>query len=185
MIRDAFLSRWRGLAAGMTAALLGSACVTAPAPAPMAPPPPDTTVTFYPARGQSADRQDRDKYECNGWAVQQSGFDPSAPNAPPHLQVQVAAVEPPAGAGALVGAAGGAVIGSALSRPWESGQGALVGALAGAVIGGLSDAARLEQARAAADSATTSERAALLERMARDYRRAMSACLEARGYSVR
>jgi len=85
----------------------------------------------------------------------------------------------------LVGAAGGAIIGSAVSRPWESGQGALVGALAGAVIGGLSDAARLEQARAAADSATTSERAALLERMARDYRRAMSACLEARGYSVR
>jgi hypothetical protein len=85
----------------------------------------------------------------------------------------------------VLGAASGAMLGAALSDPWESGEGALWGALAGALIGGISDAARLEQERAAADAATTNERAALLERMARDYRRAMSACLEGRGYTVR
>jgi hypothetical protein len=177
------LSRSKGLVAGIAAAVLGAACVTAPAPV-AAPPPPNTTVLFYPAQGQSTERQDRDKYECNGWAVQQSGFDPSVPSDPPHLQVQVAAAEPPGG-GAVLGAASGAMLGAALSDPWESGEGALWGALAGALIGGISDAARLEQERAAADAATTNERAALLERMARDYRRAMSACLEGRGYTVR
>ena len=43
----------------------------------MEPPPPETNVYFYPVRGQSPEQQDRDKYECNTWAVQQSGFDPS------------------------------------------------------------------------------------------------------------
>ncbi|KAF1050633.1 MAG: hypothetical protein GAK43_02735 [Stenotrophomonas maltophilia] len=41
-------------------------------------------VIAYPARGQSPDMQARDRYECHGWAVNQSGFDPaSATQAPP------------------------------------------------------------------------------------------------------
>jgi hypothetical protein len=43
----------------------------------MEPSPPETNVYFYPVRGQSPEKQDRDKYECNTWAVQQSGFDPT------------------------------------------------------------------------------------------------------------
>lgn len=34
-------------------------------------------VIAYPAQGQSADQQGRDRYECHTWAVGQSGFDPS------------------------------------------------------------------------------------------------------------
>lgn len=34
-------------------------------------------VIAYPARGQSADQQGRDRYECHTWAVGQSGFDPA------------------------------------------------------------------------------------------------------------
>ncbi len=47
--------------------------IAAPAP----PLVPDTNVYFYPAAGRdiSAQQQDRDRYECNQWAVQQSGFD--------------------------------------------------------------------------------------------------------------
>jgi YMGG-like Gly-zipper len=183
------LRRSVALIGSVAAVSLSFGCATAPAPqyAPLQAPPPDTTVTFYPSHGQSPDRQGRDKYECNDWAVKQSGFDPSLPNVPPHLQVQVMAVEPPVGTGVAVGAATGAVLGAAVSRPWEAGQGALVGAVAGALIGGLSDSARLEQQRAAAatGSDTANARAALLEHMANNYRRAMAACLEGRGYTLR
>lgn len=181
---------WIGLGGTIATALLCVACATEPAPQAVSVQPsplPDTRVLFYPAQGQSADQQDRDRYECNGWAVKQSGFDPSMPSVPPHLQIRVEPGGPPAGAGVAVGAVTGAVVGAAVSRPWESGQGALVGALAGAVIGGIADSERLEQERAAAAAGTdtTNARAALLERMAENYRRAMAACLEARGYTVR
>jgi hypothetical protein len=33
----------------------------------------------YPKKGQSADQQAKDRYECHRWAVDQSGFDPSQP----------------------------------------------------------------------------------------------------------
>jgi hypothetical protein len=156
--------------------------------APVAPaPPPNSNVYFYPTQGQSAQQQDRDKYECHIWAVQQSGFDPSAPNAPPHVRVVVAAGPPP-GAGVAAGAVTGAVLGAAVSRPWEVGQGALIGALAGAAIGGVAETAADEQARQqqlAASANANNFRAAQLEQQASNYRRAMSACLEARGYNVR
>lgn len=156
-----------------------------------APPAPDTNVYFYPAQGHappSPEQQDRDKYECNTWAVQKSGFDPSLPNVPPHQRVRVVAGGPPPGTGVAVGAVGGAALGAAVSSPWHAGSGALFGALTGAAIGGITDAERSAQtnrieaqANANADNAQT----AALERNAMDYRRAMSACLEGRGYSVR
>jgi hypothetical protein len=34
---------------------------------------------IYPTKNQSAQQQDKDKYECYGWAKGQSGFDPMAP----------------------------------------------------------------------------------------------------------
>ena len=58
--------------------------------APPQPPQPVATaqsaydVIAYPLYNQSPDQQARDRYECHGWAVQQSGFDPaSASYAPP------------------------------------------------------------------------------------------------------
>lgn len=35
----------------------------------------------YPERGQSAEQQAKDRYECHSWAVGQTGFDPSQPAA--------------------------------------------------------------------------------------------------------
>lgn len=35
-------------------------------------------VYVYPREGQSPEQQDRDRYECHRWAVDQTGFDPSA-----------------------------------------------------------------------------------------------------------
>lgn len=159
-------------------------CMTPPPPAPQMVQAPDTTVYFYPARGQSPDQQGRDKYECNAWAVEQSSFDPSAPTTPPHLRVPVVAGPPP-GSGAAQGAVAGAVIGASISRPWESGRGAVLGAIAGALIGSAAESAARSDAEVAAASASQDAYRARLEQQARDFRRAMMACLEGRGYSVR
>lgn len=168
------LSRIGGLA--LLAALAG--CVSERvSEAPVGPP--NTTVYFYPAQGQSSEQQDRDKFECYHWSVQQSGFDPSSPNTPPHLRT-VVAMAPPPGAGVAVGAMTGAVVGASVSRPWEAGPGALIGAIAGAAIGGAAETSAREQAAANANNA----RAAVIEQQASNYRRAMSACLEGRGYKV-
>jgi len=32
----------------------------------------------YPQKGQSDDQQKKDEYDCHGWAVKQTGFDPTA-----------------------------------------------------------------------------------------------------------
>ena len=40
-------------------------------------------VIAYPARGQTADQQARDRYECHSWAVSQSGFDPASASTAP------------------------------------------------------------------------------------------------------
>jgi hypothetical protein len=162
-------------------------CVSQPAmqavPVPP-PPPPDTHVYFYPARGQSPQQQDRDKYECNTWAVQQSRFDPSAPNVPPHLRAVVSGGPPP-GAGIAAGAVTGAVLGAVVAPPWQAGPGALVGALAGAAIGGIAENSAAERTREQVAGSASAAQAAQLEQEARNYRRAMSACLEGRGYNVR
>ncbi len=170
------------LAAGI---LTITGCVSRPAVmTPARYPLPDVTVYFYPTRGQSADLQDRDRYDCNAWAVRESGFDPSAPLVPPHLRTYV--VEgPPPGSGVAAGAMTGAVLGSMTSPPWEAGRGAFLGALLGAVIGGIGESAAAEQAQRQAEANAAAVRDASLERQARNYQRAMRACLEGRGYTVR
>jgi hypothetical protein len=64
----------------------------------------------------------------------------------------------------------------------------LIGALAGAAIGGIADVERSSEAdrlQAQAEADDSHVRNAALEQRAMNFRRAMSACLEGRGYSVR
>ena len=167
-----------------TILVASAACVTAPT-RPAAPPPrPETRVFVYPLRSQPAELQDRDRYECHNWSVQQTGFDPSAPYVPPHLRVAVASGPPP-GAGIATGAVAGAVLGAAVSNPWESGRGALLGAIAGAALGGIAESAAAQQAQEQARSNAEFARAAELEEQARSYVRALTACLVGRGSEVR
>jgi len=147
---------------------------------------PAAPVYVYPAQGQSPERTDRDRYECHNWAVKQSGFDPSQPHLAPHQRVQVV-MGPSPGTNTLTGAIAGALVGAAVSRPRNSGTGAAVGALTGALLGHASDRAREQQAARIqqmrdqrADNAN-----ARLEQQSNDYRRAISACLEGRGYTVK
>jgi outer membrane lipoprotein SlyB len=121
------------------------------------------------------------------WAVKQSGFDPSQPQLPPHERVEVVAMGPPPGTHTVAGAATGAIIGAAVSRPRDAGGGALVGAVAGAILGASADAAN--QQRTEAIQRRYDQRdlraQARQELQARDFRRAISACLEGRGYTVK
>jgi hypothetical protein len=146
---------------------------------------PDTRVYVYPATGQSPSQMERDRYECHNWAVKQTGFDPSVAQAAPHQRVEVVPVPAP-GTDTLNGAAAGAIIGASVSRPREAGGGALIGAVAGALLGAASDSAREQRA---ADTqrrlnAANDQGDLGLDHLAGNYRRALSACLQGRGYQT-
>lgn len=185
-------------AAGIAALAILVGCVAAPPPRPPPPPPPpqvqapppNTDVFAYPLHNQPQEQQDRDHYECSVWGTQQTGFDPSAPGVPPHDRMRVVSAGPPPGTNTAIGAITGAIIGAAIAPRWQSAGGALAGAVVGGAIGSAGDAANA-QANAAnlqtaqAASAQNRRAAALQEQKAGEYRRALSACLDARGYSVR
>jgi hypothetical protein len=147
---------------------------------------PDTQVFVYPTASQSGAQLDRDRYECNAWAVRQTGFDPSLPVVAPHQRVQVVSVAPQ-GSDVLAGAATGAIIGAAVSRPRASGEGAIIGAIAGTLLGAASDQARQQQAAELNQRLNSRGYGtdASLEARAANFRRAISACLEGRGYTVK
>ncbi|HTH61243.1 MAG TPA: YMGG-like glycine zipper-containing protein [Paraburkholderia sp.] len=132
------------------------------------------TPVFYPAKGQSADKQEADKGQCYAWAKSNTGIDPTQlSNAPP----------PPSGPavgggervqGAARGAAGGAVIGAIAG---DAGKGAAIGAVGGTVVGG--SRARRNQRAAQANSQAQTQGAM------DTFNRAFAACMEGRGYTVR
>ena len=83
----------------LAAALVLSACVTPPprtvAVAPAAASAAAEGFSSIPNNGQSPEQTDRDRYECHMWAVQQTGVDPSRPDAPPAERVVVQPANPP------------------------------------------------------------------------------------------
>lgn len=146
----------------------------------------NSEIFVYASHGQSDKQLDRDRYECHNWAVAQSHYNPSDPHLAPHQQVQVVAA-PPAGRDTVAGAMTGAIIGAAVGAPHDSGGGAVIGAVAGGMMGAASDSARrreADQINAQSNADAQAERARL-EKQASDYRRAISACLEGRGYTVK
>jgi hypothetical protein len=149
-----------------------------PAPAPII----LSRVYFYPERGQSEVQQDRDRYECYNWSVRQTGFDPGRRALPPE---QRAAMVPAraSGASAVAGAVVGAVIGASIAHDGHEAGGAIVGAVAGGVLGSAAEAADAQ--RISRETRPQGRGATRYEQEAAEYRRAMSACLEGRGYSVK
>ena len=129
---------------------------------------------IYPQRGQSAQQQQQDRFECHQWAVQQAGFDPMrggmAP--PPPAPAPTTGTVQGAARGAALGAVGGAIGGNA-------GRGAAIGAGTGAVFGTMrrNDQIRQGQAQQAAQAQQTGWQ---LE----SFNRAVATCLSGRGYTV-
>ena len=130
---------------------------------------------IYPAKGQSPEQQNKDRGECHVWAVQQSGFDPAQAQAPAAPAPSQPGGERARGAarGAAVGAVGGAVAG-------DAGKGAAAGAAMGTMAGGMKqrDQARQQQAQAQQQQQAVTQKQA-------GYQKALGACLEGRGYTVK
>jgi YMGG-like Gly-zipper len=138
---------------------------------------------IYAQKGQSAEQQEADEFECLKWAKQQSGFDPmnaastttTATGQPP--QVSEGGTVKGAARGAAVGAIGGAIAG-------DAGKGAAIGAGTGAAVGTMrrrdaerrqatEQQQRQQQARSSSSAAHAS------------FNRAYTACMEGRGYTVK
>ncbi|MBA4422063.1 MAG: glycine zipper family protein [Syntrophus sp. (in: bacteria)] len=146
---------------------------------------PLTQLYFYPKEDQTIERQSRDHYECYNWAVKQTGFDPGQSEIPSNQRVRVVPMPPPGHDTATLAIAG-AVLGALIGGPRHAVGGAMIGASTGAIAGAASDSARMESARQQEEAYAARDRArdAQLEAKAHGFRRAMSACMEGRGYSV-
>ena len=137
-------------------------------------------IYIYPAKGQSKEQQDKDRYECYAWAKDQTGFDPmkrpEATSAPPPDQDPQGGAVSGAAKGAAVGAVGGAIGGNA-------GKGAAIGAITGGVIGGIrrhNQAAQQEEAQ----QQWADQQAANYNQQRSSWERAAKACLQGRGYTI-
>ncbi len=145
-----------------------------------------TQIYFYPNQGQSTEQQSRDHYACYNWAVEQTGFDPSVSSIVPEQRVRVVPMPPP-GQDTIAMSIAGAVLGALIAGPRHAGGGALIGAAGGAIAGAASDISREESARQMEEAYNNHNQARDVhkEKKALAFRRAMSACLEGRGYTVK
>src|ERR1700722_2632490 len=135
---------------------------------------------IYPAKGQNKVKQDEDRFDCHSWAVSQTGFDPSRPQSNTNhsgnqqYQPSQAHVLKGGARGAALGAVGGAITG-------DAGKGAAAGAAMGGLAGGFRR--RDERRQQASQQQANAQAAQQNQQMA--YNRAMAACLEGRGYTVK
>jgi uncharacterized protein YcfJ len=157
---------------------------------------PNSKAIIYPSKGQTPAIQDKDTAECNLWAQNQTGFDPTAAlkaqqgaaadaqNHTQTLQNQRATV----GGEALGGAARGAIAGVAIGAvAGNAGKGAAIGATAGAFNGRARNRAKHRQidlAEAQARDRQAQQQTANNQKFA-DYQKATAACMEGRGYVVK
>jgi len=138
-------------------------------------------MMIYPSKGQSPQQQEKDKFECYGFARGQSGFDPMAPPTTSTRAPQKEAPQGGAGRGAARGALGGALVGAITG---DTKKGAKMGAVGGGLIGG---ARRSDQKQREKQNRKQWEQQEVqnYNQSRSNYNRAYAACLDGRGYSVR
>ena len=127
-------------------------------------------LMIYPAKGQSNDQMEKDKFECYTWAKGQTGFDPMqmpTTSSPPPSQ-QKKSVGGSALTGGVIGGAGGAVIGG----------------IAGGTIGGVRSSRQNRQTEQQRQQ-WEQQQANQYMQQRNEYNRAHAACLEGRGYTVK
>jgi hypothetical protein len=128
----------------------------------------------YPQKQQTATQQLTDEQQCYSSAKTQTGFDPNAPT--------TGAKTPKPSSGDDHAAAKGAMRGATISGVdgGDPAHGAARGAILGSARAKHKAKEQSEQADKKADATKTQQ-----QQKQDDFKRAMSACLDARGYSVR
>lgn len=143
-------------------------------------------LVVYPAKGQSTEQMEKDKFECYGWAKGQSGFDPmKMPTATtPAPQKGNKSVAGGAVGGGLFGGIGGAVIGGIASGRSGAKKGAVIGGLSGGALGGMHSHSQNQQADQKREQWEREQASQYLQQR-NTYNRNYAACMEGRGYSVK
>jgi hypothetical protein len=121
-------------------------------------------------RGQTLEQARRDRYECHNWAVAQTGAAPPAVPVAGEADAAKRALRQERIGRALTGAAIGGVIGGLFGDWDDANESVLAGAAVGAGVGAATAGDRRKEAAAPEGPS--------------DYLRALTACLEGRGYSV-
>lgn len=153
----------------------------------------------YPDKGQSTKQQQKDQSECHGWAVGQTGFDPTQSRPPQSAAYQ--APPPSSGRGfgsgetgqggvagdAARGAATGAILGAIAG---DAGKGAAWGAVGGSVFGGMrrnsrhAEEQRWHQQQQAQAQQQLQAQQQQYQFALQNYQRAWGTCMTSRGYRV-
>ena len=131
----------------------------------------------FPNEGQDAETQAAHEMECYSWAKQQSGVDPINPP-----DVRAAEVDTSPDGSMVRGGAKGAAAGVAIGAiAGDAGKGAAIGAVAGG-IGGRRAKKREEAYQQQANEYAA---AAYSQELMDNFNKAFSACMEAKGYTVK
>lgn len=148
-------------------------------------------VYAFPKKGQAPDQQSKDEAECYDWAVTNTGSDPfklkkqSVAQAKEGEKSKSKAAQTGRGAGAagaVGGAAAGAIIGEIADD--DAGKGAAIGATMGLIKGRRSARRARQQATAKAEQESQAQQKATEEQIVK-FKKAFSACLEAKDYMVK
>jgi hypothetical protein len=138
-------------------------------------------LMVYPARNQSNQQMEKDKFDCYSWAKGQTNFDPTATPQAAASQAPQKSVPGAAAKSGVRGAAVGAGIGTLFG---DTGKGAARGALMGGTFGALQSQSQNKQAKAAQKRSDEAQSAQYQQERS-TYNRAYGACLEGRGYTVK
>lgn len=139
-------------------------------------------LIVYPAGGQTPEQQGRDEQACYAWAQQQITPVASVPSADSAAQAGKAKADSATQGAAIKGAAGGAAGGALVGAiTGDAGRGAGIGAIGGAL--------RARRAKKQAEKQAEEQARAQVEaqgsQQATTLKKAMVACLEGRGYTVK
>ena len=133
-------------------------------------------LVVFPAKSQSKQQQKEDEFECYLWAMEQTGIDPL------NLPTVEAQVQSGPTGGAVRGAAGGAAAGAAIGAiAGDAGKGAAIGATAGAMRGVRAG----RQAQAQGNAQSQAQANAANEEVKNQFKKAFSACMEGKGYTIK
>lgn len=131
----------------------------------------------FPTNEQNKEQQELDEYKCYKWAMEQTGFNPTNPP-----QIEVEQVDKSPDGSAVVGAAGGAAAGAAIGAiAGDAGKGAAIGAVVGGMRGRRTKVVGDQKEQQQNVQAAAAKEKELMD----NFKKAFSACMEGKGYTVK